>query len=409
MRFPFGRGARQREIDGLRQRIAELQDEITRLQENLAGETPDVETTDAYRSVQLLRESMRREELITLHQELSGLEARLATLTADLPAPRTEEAVVASPPPEAVEAEPSAAGAEAVGEPEAPALGRLDEAPSAPPAIDRGLPSERAIIEPQLPPPGVSPEPLSSEPVEAEAEAAPQPLQPVGVESAAAAEAAETPEPAESEAAAELAASFEETGEEAAAATEAAAPAEPEGVEAPEEAEPTLAASEAPGPAAEEPSAAPVETPTAEQPTEAPEPAGAGATGIYAGEAAEGEKAAETEAPAEVEAEPAAAPPAKRRNVAGVLVTVLLLVGFIGVVAVAALESGILAQAGIVPGLVPTAQPTLAPPTARPATAVPTATPPPTLATTLPPSPVEATPAPAAAPAVDRGSLDLSG
>ena len=77
MRFPFGRGARQREIDGLHQRIAELQDEISKIEDSLATESPDVETTDAYRSVQLLRESMRREELATLRQELGGLEARL--------------------------------------------------------------------------------------------------------------------------------------------------------------------------------------------------------------------------------------------------------------------------------------------------------------------------------------------
>ena len=47
MRFPFGRGARQREVDGLRQRIAELQGEITKLEETLIAESPDTETTDA--------------------------------------------------------------------------------------------------------------------------------------------------------------------------------------------------------------------------------------------------------------------------------------------------------------------------------------------------------------------------
>lgn len=379
MRFPFGRGARQREIDGLRQRIAELQDDITKLAGTLAAESPDVETTDAYRSVQLLRESMRREELTTLHQELAGLEARLETLAADRqpPAPGTpikppvnatsSDAAVAPSDPTTVESSATAVEAEAG----TAWPGEHEPTAAAMPVSGHGLPSERAIIEPPLlarQPSGAAP-PVD-EPVETPVRDAEE--QPASIaDEAAAAEIAGTPS-LEEQAAAEAAVVGEALGQPVALEAESQVAAGP--VDAAETSEATATADTGIVVSGEAAVAAPAEL--------------------------EGEAVAV--APAESEDEAAAAEqtageaPRRRRSARRAAILLLVLLGVAAVGAVAAFESGLIAPGFVpLPTVGPTARPTL------PAAGAPTR-PPPTLAPTPPPTVAPQPPvAPIAVPADD--------
>jgi hypothetical protein len=361
VRFPFGRGARQREIDGLRQRIAELQDEITKVEESLLAESPDVETTDAYRSVQLLRESMRREELTTLRQDLGGLEARLKTLTADRQPPAAAAELESATETETV-AEPAGRGSPDSGTEGAIEPGmRSDEPPLGPeasapplPVSGHGLPSERAIIEPSLP-------------ARAPAESAPPSEE--GVEAVSSATVDDQPPPVVEEAPVAAGATGDAELADTLPVTDLPA------TDLVEE-EPTAVTVEPDGePGATEPG-------TAEPGTVEPVATAAdGGTGIGVVEDSVAEAPAEAE-PAD-EAEAVAAVPQGRSH-AGVLLAVLLLLAVVAIVAVAAFEGGLIGPViGTSPTLAParptlsTVVPTLPPPTVRP-TVPPTRPPEPT-------------------------------
>jgi len=387
VRFPFGRGARQRELEGLRQRIAELQDEISKIQDSLDVEVPDVETTDAYRSVQLLRESMRREELATLHAELRGLEARVESLTAADRRPSLAEESEASADADDItapgrhELEPTAIPA---------AEPRADEGPAGPPEAQseaaaprspitgQGLPSERAIIEPALSPrPAPPAEADAEEPSEAEAE----------IETPA-----EAAVPVGQEPAAESAASLEPPSE--------GEPAAPEAVAAPGEApEPAEAQELEPS----EPVA--VDEPTPAAPEEAEPAVGKEAETQESGAVAEPEPAEVTAGPADTgaEADDGLAAPvghaedddrpapeaAGRRSSRWILL--LLAIAVVVIAGVLALESGLIGPiTGSAPGIVAT------PLATRPPTVAPTARPP-TAISTLPPTSAPPTVPPLAA------------
>jgi len=388
VRFPFGRGARQREIDGLRQRIAELQDEITKIQDSLAAESPDIETTDAYRSVQLLRESMRREELATLREELRGLEARVETLTADrrtpvLSAEASEAAAAIVPDAEAStphpEAEPqpalaTAPTAEVAGEPGQEAERDATAVPSA--VMGRGLPSERAIIEPALPPRSAVP-----------AEVAPEEA------AEAKAEAVMDEEPA-------LAAqeTVAQAGEPAAELDEARAEV-PEGVTADEAVTPVavgepaaeVAAPEAETPVEVEASAALEQPPEAETPAAAEPPAEGGPAAEPEAVAVE-ERGAPEPGAAEAEAAEKSATEAVPGRRSSRLVLLLLALAVIVIAVVLALESGLVGPVtGTAPNVVATALPTRVPSTVAPTAG------PPAVFPTLLPSPAPPTVPPLAA------------
>jgi hypothetical protein len=352
VRFPFGRGARRREIDGLRQRVAELQDEITKLEESLAAEAPDVETTDAYRSVQVLRESMRREELTALQTELQGLEARLDTLTAD----RRPPAPVAAPQPAEIAPEAEALP-EGTGESTADVAEETASVATPPPAAisDRGLPSERAIIEPALPPRAAAP---------AESEAPPEVAAGAGSSSEEPSEElAPTADVAEAEAAAAVG-----PDEATAAVPEPAAIGEAEALDAVPEAEATVPAGADEEPVEEE--LAPAALSTAPEPS-APLPA----VDLSAEPATATVEEREAAVPAEA--------PADRRSSRWVLLLVAIAV--IVVAAVAALESGLFSPGlGIMPGVAPTPLPTARPPTIALPTAIPTLAPTATPPTAVP-------------------------
>lgn len=399
MRFPFGRGARQREIEGLRQRIAELQDEITKIQDSLAAESPDIETTDAYRSVQLLRESMRREELATLREELRGLEARVETLTADR---RTQ---VSS----AEESEATAAVVhEAATEPTVEVAGEAEqeaerEATAVPSVVGPGLPSERAIIEPALPrsalPAELAPEEAAPADAVIDEEPALAAWETVAQAGEPAAEVDEAGADVPEGVTADEAVTPVAVGEPAAevAVPEPGTPMEPE---APVEVGPTSEAetpAAAETPAEGEPPAEP-EAVAAEE-REAPEPVAAeehetpepvavpvgGGTGIDVDDAA-------TVPAAEADAaeKPATEAVPGRRSSRWVLL--LLALAVIVIAVVFALESGLVGPVtGTVPNVIATALPTRLPPTVAPTVGPPTAFP------TFPPSPAPPTVPPLAA------------
>jgi hypothetical protein len=384
VRFPFGRGARQRELDGLRQRIVELQDEISKIEDSLAVESPDVETTDAYRSVQLLRESMRREELATLRQELRGLDARLETLTADR---RKEAAAVDSAPLAEAVAQPETAAAPPREQPNEPTVeanqASESEPMSSPAAVTgRGLPSERAIIEPPLPAHAPASEVAPIEAEAGDARAAPE-EEPLPAAQEAIAGPAETPElPGEALTTEPVAAALDEPAADQPlepAVTDDGTPEEPGDEEA------QAAVSEEPM-AVE--SAAATDTTAVEEPTAASQPIGA-AEPISAVEPESAEAEPTEEEPAEgavVEAPP------RRRRGRWIAVTLLVILALAAVVAVGALESGLIGPTAIAPTAVPTVRPTLPP------TAVPTISPPAVLPT-LPATPPPPTVVPAGLPA----------
>ncbi len=435
MRFPFGRGARQREIDGLRQRIAELQDDITSLDQTLTAEAPDVETTDAYRSVQLLRESMRREELTTLRQELAGLEARLETLTIDrhpstpgtsINPPMNATSVEAAVPGAATDPATAESRATSVaGEAGPSGAGEAEPSTAPSPVSGRGLPSERAIIEPPLPPaPGMeavapvaepvgSPVPDAEEPFDAPVFSAEEPVEAfvAGAEAqpaliadeAAAAETAETPILDEQEAVAGVAAVEEPVNEPvgevpvgSAGATEVQTSTEAGPVEqaAAQDDEPQAAAGPTDAAETTEPAA------TAGTSTFVSDEEAVAAPAEPEGEA----DAVEREDVVVAEREEAVEPPRRPRSGARVAILLLVLLAAAGVVAVAAFESGMIAPGFITAARTvgPTSPPTL------PATVAPTR-PPPTLVPTPPPTAApQPTVAPIAALTDDAATDDLS-
>src|SRR5262245_19557762 len=78
-----GRSERERVI----RRIAQLNAEVTRLQQIADESDLDADVVEAYRSVHRLRVSMARDELGAAHGELIGLARRLAVLDGTAPPP----------------------------------------------------------------------------------------------------------------------------------------------------------------------------------------------------------------------------------------------------------------------------------------------------------------------------------
>ena len=382
MRFPFGRGARQREIDSLRQRIAELQDEVTAIEESLAARAPDADATDAYKSVQALRESMRREEIATLREEMRGLEARLETLTADRRPSRaaTDEPKHAAGNLEAVVVSGDGAQAEAAGPPsEGLAEAASEVEAAAPPGPARtaltghGLPSERAIIEPPFPPhPSL---PVGARLTGEEGAEAATDQEPVLAANETDAQSAEAP--AEPEAAAPQAVVAGEAAETATMVqeeqTEAVAPVEATSSPAEEGMPAEAVAAEHEVPEAFPAEAEPVEEPAAVAAESEAVDLVAVADGAGPRTDDEAEAVPEGDGQAIEEAvEAAAAARAGRPSRATVALIFLVTVAILAIAAVVALESGLI-NTGIGPVAAPTALPTrqpatTAPPTVRPAT-----------------------------------------
>jgi hypothetical protein len=152
LRFPFGRSPRRRELEEIQKRIAQLRDEIARLEQTAEELPEDAETSDAYRSVQRLRGSMAREELTTKRAELRQLEARGSELESDIQVRPTGAFPAFNPEAQATEA----------------VAGPTPESEE-----EKQPPAERAIIEPVLEEEPVSaetlivPAPIVEEPSEA--------------------------------------------------------------------------------------------------------------------------------------------------------------------------------------------------------------------------------------------------
>ncbi|MBM2809292.1 MAG: Bacterial domain [Chloroflexi bacterium] len=132
MRFPFGRSPRRRELEDLEKRADALGQEVAQLEAAIQGPGGDADSSDAYRSVRRLRESMARQELTGKQTELDQVLARIAALQEEI----AERPTVAF-------ALPTAEEVANAGQPQEPAEREEPEARAAEP-----LASERAIIEP---------------------------------------------------------------------------------------------------------------------------------------------------------------------------------------------------------------------------------------------------------------------
>jgi hypothetical protein len=135
VRFPFGRSPRRRELEEIQKRVAQLWEEISRLEQTAEDLPEDMDTSDAYRSVQRLRGSMAREELVSKRAELRQLEERASELESDIAIRPTGTFPAFNP-----EAQPDAQAGD---------VSALNEGGA---ALDpnRPLPAELAIIEPVL-------------------------------------------------------------------------------------------------------------------------------------------------------------------------------------------------------------------------------------------------------------------